>query len=94
MEKMSSTTKHTQQDILVNALIAGGRIKSKEVEKAMRSVDRKDFVPIKRQLYAYADSPQPIGYNATISAPHMHAIALVQVINFLGVLKTWIKEWS
>ena len=25
---------------------------------------------------AYTDSPQPIGFNATISAPHMHAYCL------------------
>lgn len=25
---------------------------------------------------AYRDAPQPIGYNATISAPHMHAACL------------------
>ncbi|NWW18381.1 PIMT methyltransferase, partial [Falcunculus frontatus] len=25
---------------------------------------------------SYQDYPQPIGYNATISAPHMHAMAL------------------
>lgn len=38
----------------------------------MLSVDRKDFCPIS----PYFDSPQRIGYEATISAPHMHAYAL------------------
>jgi protein-L-isoaspartate(D-aspartate) O-methyltransferase len=28
------------------------------------------------ELVAYSDSPHPIGYNQTISAPHMHAHAL------------------
>lgn len=29
---------------------------------------------------AYQDSPQPIGYDATISAPHMHASAVEHVL--------------
>lgn len=42
--------------------------------EAMRSVDRADFVP--GDGLPYVDSPQRIGYRATISAPHMHAMAL------------------
>ena len=38
----------------------------------MLAVDRKDFCSSE----PYRDSPQPIGSNATISAPHMHAYAL------------------
>lgn len=30
--------------------------------------------------YAYEDSPQPIGYHATISAPHMHAHVLEDLL--------------
>jgi len=40
----------------------------------MTAVDRKWFVP--PEAHAYQDSPQYIGSNATISAPHMHAHAL------------------
>ena len=36
------------------------------------SVDRKDF----SKHSPYADRPQPIDYNVTISAPHMHAYCL------------------
>ena len=32
--------------------------------------------PFSTSQKAYEDRPQPIGYNATISAPHMHAYAL------------------
>lgn len=32
---------------------------------------------------AYEDSPQPIGHSATISAPHMHASALENVLRYL-----------
>ena len=38
----------------------------------MLEVDRKFFAPSD----SYADSPQSIGFGATISAPHMHAYAL------------------
>lgn len=63
---------------LVNSLIARGIVKHKEVEEAMKAVDRADFLI--QPTYpgeAYEDRPQPIGFSATISAPHMHAYALV-----------------
>eukprot|EP01027_Heterolobosea_sp_BB2_P011109 GEZU01016203.1.p1 GENE.GEZU01016203.1~~GEZU01016203.1.p1 ORF type:complete len:227 (-),score=32.82 GEZU01016203.1:107-787(-) len=47
---------------------------SPEVERAMLAVDRKYYVL--DEEYAYTDAPQPIGYNVTISAPHMHAMCL------------------
>ena len=47
-------------------------IKSDLVYNAMLQVDRSDFT----NSSPYYDSPQRIGYNATISAPHMHAYAL------------------
>lgn len=51
-----------------------GVIQTPKVAEAMLSVDRGDFCP-GRQM-AYLDTPQGIGHNATISAPHMHAYAL------------------
>ncbi|KAJ1914212.1 hypothetical protein H4219_004895 [Mycoemilia scoparia] len=47
-------------------------IESHRVAAAMEKVDRGDFV----SENPYQDSPQYIGYGATISAPHMHAYAL------------------
>ncbi|PAV88678.1 hypothetical protein WR25_17254 [Diploscapter pachys] len=49
------------------------------VEQAMLAVDRGDFTP----SHPYEDSPQGIGYGATISAPHMHAAALEYLKNHL-----------
>jgi len=49
-------------------------VKSEVVGKAMRAVDRAKYCRDVRS--AYEDSPQPIGYDATISAPHMHAWCL------------------
>ncbi|KAI1802537.1 protein-L-isoaspartate O-methyltransferase [Daldinia bambusicola] len=45
------------------------------------------FLKVDRGHYApsspYADSPQPIGHEATISAPHMHAQAVETLLPFL-----------
>jgi len=57
---------------LVNNLRKNGVIKNDAVYEAMKSTDRKLYV----SDAPYDDCPQRIGYNATISAPHMHAWAL------------------
>jgi len=72
-----SSNSQNQNSYLIDSLINAGRIKTQKIAEIMKSVDRKNFVPKNREIYAYADSPQPLGYGATISAPHMHAIALV-----------------
>lgn len=59
---------------LVEQLRHHGVIKSKEVAEVMETVDRGLF--ISNGASAYVDSPMLIGYNATISAPHMHATCL------------------
>lgn len=62
---------------MVRNLRANGIIKTDAVANAMLAVDRKNFCP-----YApYHDSPQSIGFSATISAPHMHAHALERLKN-------------
>ena len=57
---------------LIMHLIQSNYITSEKVVKVMLDVDRNDFAP----QNPYADRPQYIGYNVTISAPHMHAFAL------------------
>ncbi len=61
---------------LIANLKSNGQFRSERVEKAMLAVDRKHFVPTTEDEVAYMDSPQPIGYGVTISAPHMHAMCL------------------
>jgi protein-L-isoaspartate(D-aspartate) O-methyltransferase len=66
-------------DKLINDLVAEGVIRNADVETAMRAVDRAAFVSHQTDLpnyYIYQDSPLPIGYGETISAPHMHATCL------------------
>lgn len=60
---------------MVQLLRLEGVIVHDDVEKTMLQVDRSDFV-INPTMMPYFDQPQSIGYNATISAPHMHAYAL------------------
>eukprot|EP00933_Yihiella_yeosuensis_P047293 TRINITY_DN4303_c1_g1_i1.p1 TRINITY_DN4303_c1_g1~~TRINITY_DN4303_c1_g1_i1.p1 ORF type:complete len:222 (-),score=19.04 TRINITY_DN4303_c1_g1_i1:176-841(-) len=57
---------------LVHNLRKAGVITSDRIEQALLAVDRGNYAP----RSAYVDAPQPIGYEATISAPHMHAHAL------------------
>jgi len=68
---------------LVDNLRKAGVIQTDQVYDAMRKVDRANYMPMESQdgvpvgsSTAYCDSPHPIGYNQTISAPHMHAHAL------------------
>lgn len=65
---------------MVAKLKRDGRFDSEIVERVMRDVDRADFV----SNNPYEDRPQYIGYDATISAPHMHAHALQY---FVGIAK-------
>ncbi|XP_020087744.1 protein-L-isoaspartate O-methyltransferase 1 isoform X1 [Ananas comosus] len=59
---------------LVEELQRNGIIRSKRVAEVMEAIDRGIFVTAGAP--AYLDSPMSIGYNATISAPHMHATCL------------------
>ncbi|VDK42254.1 unnamed protein product [Anisakis simplex] len=64
---------------LVGNLEKNQLFRDPRVKEAMLSVDRGDFCP----KNAYFDHPEPIGYNATISAPHMHASALERLKDHL-----------
>jgi len=59
---------------LVDLLKEEGRLEIKRVIAAFRAVDRADFVPLTEKSRAYRDRPLPIGFDQTISAPHMVAI--------------------
>lgn len=71
------------QKDLVHTLVFSGVIKNPEVAKIMERVDRKYYSPYP----PYEDTPQPIGFGATISAPHMHAYALELLYNKLTTAK-------
>ena len=51
-----------------------GVLQSRKVAEVMETIDRGLFVP--NGTPSYVDSRMPIGYNAFITAPHMHAVCL------------------
>ncbi|KAF8840577.1 protein-L-isoaspartate O-methyltransferase [Paxillus ammoniavirescens] len=67
---------------LINNLSRNAILSSDRVADAMAKVDRANYVLNKSD--AYQDSPQSIGHGATISAPHMHAHALENLLPFLN----------
>ncbi|KAF7912436.1 uncharacterized protein EAF01_001457 [Botrytis porri] len=67
---------------LINNMWNAGLIHSEKIREAMISVDRTHYTP--SEYLAYEDSPQSIGHQATISAPHMHASALECLLPYLG----------
>ncbi|MBS0343289.1 MAG: protein-L-isoaspartate(D-aspartate) O-methyltransferase [Proteobacteria bacterium] len=54
------------------------------VMNAMATVPRHEFVPIELRLYAYVDTPLPIGFGKTISQPFIVAV----MTDLLGVQPT------
>jgi len=67
---------------LINNLFSRGLITAPRVRDAMSAVDRAHYCPSSPQS-AYEDSPQTIGFKATISAPHMHASACESLLGHL-----------
>ncbi|CAK7230162.1 hypothetical protein SBRCBS47491_007492 [Sporothrix bragantina] len=61
---------------LVDNLAGHGMIPNERVKQAFLRVDRAHYSPRK----PYQDAPQSIGHGVTISAPHMHAMA----VKYLG----------
>jgi protein-L-isoaspartate(D-aspartate) O-methyltransferase len=66
---------------MVENLQSYGIIKSRKVAEVIENIDRGLFVP--NGVQPYIDSPMAIGYNVTISAPHMHATCLQLLENYL-----------
>ncbi|KAL2933700.1 Protein-L-isoaspartate O-methyltransferase [Bienertia sinuspersici] len=64
----------TKNKAMADQLRRCGVFSSERVAEVMEAIDRGLFVP--SGTAAYVDSPMPIGHNATISAPHMHAMCL------------------
>jgi protein-L-isoaspartate(D-aspartate) O-methyltransferase len=61
---------------LVDNLMKEGILRSPKVIKAMRTVPRGKFLPENMMSYDAMDTPLPIGFGQTISAPHSSAIQL------------------
>ena len=74
MSKIESRTK------LLDYLERNEYLKTSEVRKAMEKVDREAFVRISDRASAYDDTPLSIGQGQTISAPHMVAMMLEELL--------------
>jgi protein-L-isoaspartate(D-aspartate) O-methyltransferase len=55
---------------LIENLIKEGILRSPAVIRAMRSVPRRKFLVENMQEYSAVDTPLPIGFGQTVSAPH------------------------
>lgn len=56
---------------LIQILKNNGVLKSPDLEQALVSVDRKDFVPQTQKEFAYVNQALPIGFGQTISQPYV-----------------------
>lgn len=69
--------------LLLNRMFANSTTTpSRHIRETMTFIDRADFCF--QPATAYIDAPQGIGYNATISAPHMHEWALHAALDKLN----------
>ncbi len=64
---------------LVNELVREGILRTPEIIDAFRKVPRELFVDESYRDLAYVDSPLPIGFGQTISAPHMIALMMEEL---------------
>ena len=55
---------------LVENLIKERILRTPKVIEAIRSVPRSKFLPENMQSYSTVDTPLPIGFGQTVSAPH------------------------
>lgn len=67
-----------REQMIQEQLIARG-IQNPQVLRAMREVDRADFVPVEFLEEAYEDRPLPIGFQQTISQPYIVAYMAEQL---------------
>jgi hypothetical protein len=71
-----SNLEKTEWERLVGGLIKQGVLRSPKVIRAMRAVPRAKFLSSDLHSYSAADTPLPIGFGQTISAPHSLSFAL------------------
>jgi protein-L-isoaspartate(D-aspartate) O-methyltransferase len=67
------------QKELVDRLCQASIVKTPAVKQILELVDRNNYVPTN----PYRDAPQTIGKGQTISAPHMHAHGLEEIVPYL-----------
>lgn len=61
---------------LVTHLLSINALRNQHIIEAFTEIDRRDFVPKDKKLYAYEDAPLEIGFGQTISQPLTVALML------------------
>jgi protein-L-isoaspartate(D-aspartate) O-methyltransferase len=67
-------TEKAEWESLIRNLVNEGILHSPKVIRAMRLVSREPFLPERLKSYYAVDTPLPIGWGQTASAPHMVSI--------------------
>ena len=81
------------QDNLIALLRKNRHIRSDQVEKAMRTINRRDFVPEERAFYAYSLDAHKIGDFGYVPPPAFLAYILVSASsNKIGKIKRRFAE--
>lgn len=71
-------------DELIKTLGSKGVLKSTEIEKALKEIDRRDFVTADMKDLAYQDQALPIGEGQTISQPYTVVFMLELLASVAG----------
>lgn len=72
--KLLNLMSKEQNEYMVDYLVQAGYLRTPNIIKAFKKVDRENFVPLDHKQSAYDDTPLHIGLGQTISAPSMVAI--------------------
>jgi protein-L-isoaspartate(D-aspartate) O-methyltransferase len=70
------TLEKAKWEKLVDGLVKQGVLRSPNIIRAMRNVPRARFLASDVQSYSASDTPLPIGFGQTISAPHSFSCVL------------------
>jgi protein-L-isoaspartate(D-aspartate) O-methyltransferase len=73
-EKRQQMVADIQQMMKMTESSVGKASLDRRVEEAMMAVPRHKFVPLENRLYAYENTPLPIGHKQTISQPYIVAL--------------------
>ena len=79
--KYKVSTPNANLKLVKTAQVSCGKVTNPNVINVLESIDRAEFV--KNNSNAYNDTPLSIGWNTTISAPHMHMFTIDYIAKFI-----------
>jgi protein-L-isoaspartate(D-aspartate) O-methyltransferase len=84
--RYNSSKSSNEHKKLIDKSSVNTNCNSEFVINLMKSIDRVDFAP-SNSFHVYSDMPMIIGWNTTISAPHMHLLTLYHLSNYVDKFK-------